>query len=59
MKKYLFIAVLLVLFSVQVSSASYLYTFSSGDILDPNANAYYGLGRIDFDSNGIPYPTVI
>ncbi len=45
---------------MQIASASYFYTFSSGDILDPNAtSAYYGLGRIDFDSNGIPFPTVI
>lgn len=44
MRKRFFVAALFVIFSVQVSSASYLYTFSSGDILDPSANAYYGLG---------------
>ncbi len=52
MKKYLSLLAAIFFFSsVQPASASYLYTFSSGDILDPNAtNAYYGLGRIDFDS---------
>lgn len=59
MRKYFLIAALFALSSVQVSSASYLYTFSSGDILDPNADATYGFGRIDFDSYGVPYPTVI
>ena len=59
MRKYFLIAALFALSSVQVSSASYLYTFSSGDVLDPNANATYGFGRIDFDTSGIPYPTVI
>lgn len=61
MKKYLIIiAALFVISSVQVSSASYLYTFSSGDILDPNAYAYYGVGRIDFVGEyNIPVPTVI
>lgn len=61
MKKILFILTALsLILSDQFASASYLYTFSSGDILDPDAtDAYYGLGRIDFDANGIPYPTVI
>ncbi|MBQ3763445.1 MAG: hypothetical protein II869_00550 [Synergistaceae bacterium] len=61
MKKYLIIiAALFVISSVQVSSVSYLYTFSSGDILDPNAYAYYGVGRIDFVGEyNIPVPTVI
>ena len=56
MKKFIFILTALFFFSsVQPASASYLYTFSSGDVLDPNANATYGFGRIDFDSDGIPY----
>ncbi len=50
MKKFIFIiTALFVVFSVLPASASYVYTFSSGDILDPNAYSYYGLGRIDFN----------
>lgn len=39
-------------------ASSYLYTFSSGDILATNSNATYGLGRIDFVS-GEPIPSVV
>lgn len=61
MKRFIFILTALsLILSAQSASASYLYTFSSGDVLDPDAtDAYYGLGRIDFDEFGIPFPTVI
>ena len=61
MKRFIFILTALsLILSAQSVSASYLYTFSSGDVLDPDAtDAYYGLGRIYFDEFGIPFPTVI
>ena len=56
-------AVLLTAIAVPASAYSLLYSFSSGDTLDPTANPTYGVGRIDFIDSGdreyYPVPEVI
>ncbi|MBR0222630.1 MAG: hypothetical protein IJQ63_12760 [Synergistaceae bacterium] len=54
---------LLIAIAVPASAYSLLYSFSSGDTLDPSANPTYGVGRIDFIDSGdreyYPVPEVI
>ena len=49
---------LLVWTASPVGASSLFYSFTSGDVLDKNYTATYGLGRIDF-VNGVPVPQVV
>ena len=53
---------LLFMLLLSISAAhgsSWLYSTTSGDILDQAATSTYGIARIDFDENNNPVPKVI